>query len=158
MKKPLLVVACGNLSRGDDALGPLLLDYIEQHETLTDIELVTDFQLQVEHALDIQQRTLVLFVDASVTHNDYFDFIELTAAKDHSFSSHALSPSAVLQVYQTVTNTPPPPSFLLGIKGFSFELGDDLSAAAEHNLQLACEFAAQLLKQPNPSAWRQKTT
>jgi hydrogenase maturation protease len=156
MNKPLLVLACGNLSRGDDALGPLLLDYIEQHISLTHIELITDFQLQVEHALDLQQRKLVLFVDASVSDCEHFNFVELSAAKDNSFTSHALSPSAVLQVFQTVTCTAPPPSFLLGIQGVAFELGSDLSTPAAHNLKLACQFVSQLFEQPNASAWRQK--
>ena len=66
MIKPILVFGYGNLSRGDDALGPLLLDYIQKHCDLRKIELLTDFQLQIEHALDLEHRSLILFVDASV--------------------------------------------------------------------------------------------
>ena len=53
MPKPILIFGYGNLSRGDDALGPLLLEYIEDHCDLSTIELLVDFQLQIEHALDI---------------------------------------------------------------------------------------------------------
>ncbi|NBS18146.1 MAG: Ni/Fe hydrogenase, partial [Gammaproteobacteria bacterium] len=68
MTPSLLILGVGNPSRGDDALGPLL---IEQLETLLSqeeraaaggIELLTDFQLQIEHALDLLNRSLVLFV------------------------------------------------------------------------------------------------
>jgi hypothetical protein len=53
---PLLVLAVGNPSRGDDALGPALLDALaalaaQGADRLGDIELLSDFQLQIEHAL-----------------------------------------------------------------------------------------------------------
>ena len=62
MTEPLLVFGWGNPSRGDDALGPLFVERIEALE-LPGVSCLTDFQLQVEHALDIQDRRQVLFVD-----------------------------------------------------------------------------------------------
>ena len=57
----------GNRSRGDDALGPLcverLRDAMAQRE---DIEFLDDYQLMVEHVLDLHGRTRVLLVDASL--------------------------------------------------------------------------------------------
>ncbi len=156
MTKPILVLGYGNPSRGDDALGPLLLDFIEQHFDLDHIELLTDFQLQIEYALDMQHRELVLFVDASVTCIDAFDFAELKPAKDNSYTTHAMSPSALLQVYQSITGQSPPPSFLLSIQGVSFDLGDGLSGEAASNLREACRFALQLLAKPTITAWRQQ--
>jgi len=54
---PVVVFACGNPSRGDDALGPLLLDQLQiwlDEEGLADgFELISDFQWQIEHALDL---------------------------------------------------------------------------------------------------------
>ncbi|MGZ8196374.1 MAG: hydrogenase maturation protease, partial [Methylosarcina sp.] len=67
MTKPVLLFAYGNPSRGDDALGPLLLEFVEAHCDLAEIDLLTDFQLQIEHILDMENRALVLFADASVT-------------------------------------------------------------------------------------------
>jgi hypothetical protein len=46
------VFGYGNLSRGDDALGPLLIEYIEKHVYFSGLEIITDFQLQIEHALE----------------------------------------------------------------------------------------------------------
>lgn len=155
MTKPVLLFGYGNLSRGDDALGPLLLEFAEKHCDLTRIDLLTDFQLQIEHALDLENRKLVLFIDASVTGDSAFDFIELKPARDSSYSSHAISPSAVLNVYQSIQKQPPPPCFLLGIKGESFELGEDLSVNAETHLTQACHFVRQLLDSPSPDAWRE---
>ena len=100
MVKPVLLFGYGNLSRGDDALGPLLLEYIENTVNLDTIEILTDFQLQIEHALDLENRALVLFVDASVACVNAFDFAVLAPARDKIYTTHAMSPAAVLVVYQ----------------------------------------------------------
>jgi hydrogenase maturation protease len=157
MIKPILIFGYGNLSRGDDALGPLLLDYIENQCDLTEIELLTDFQLQIEHALDLEQRSLVLFVDASVACINSFEFSQLSAARDKSYTTHAMSPAAVLAVYVSIKEQAQPPCFLMSIKAESMELGEGLSKAAENNLQQACLFVKQLLLQPDLNNWLQQT-
>jgi len=157
LQKPVLVFGYGNLSRGDDALGPLLLEGIErsQKSVLDSIEILSDFQLQIEHALDLESRDLVLFVDASMNCTHAFDFAELIPVKDNSYTTHAMSPAAVLAVYENIKNRTPPPSFLLSIKGESFELGEGLSLAAQHHLQVAIQFAEKLLADLDVLAWRQ---
>ena len=156
LHKPVLVFGYGNLSRGDDALGPLLLEAIEgsPKSVLDSIEILTDFQLQIEHALDLENRDLVLFVDASVSCTKAFDFKELIPAKDNSYTTHAMSPAAVLAVYENIKKQTPPPCFLLSIKGESFELGEDLSAAAVQHLQAAIGFTGKLLANLDVLAWR----
>ncbi|MDD4914586.1 MAG: hydrogenase maturation protease [Methylococcales bacterium] len=156
MRKPLLVIACGNPSRGDDALGPLLLDFIERQADLSAVELLSDFQLQIEHALDLQNRELVLFADATVSANAAFRLEEIRAEQDRSYTSHAMSPAAVLQVYHNTIGPMPPPCFLLSIQGTNFELGEQLSANAQHNLQLACRFTRLLLAEPTAECWRRQ--
>ena len=145
----LLILAVGNPSRGDDALGPLFLERLaelrEQRGNGDEVELLTDFQLQIEHAVDLENRALALFVDASVSCPPPFQFTRLQPARDTSYTSHALSPAAVLHVYQQINHVPPPPAFQLAIRGERFELGEPLSAAAEANLAAALAFARQLL-------------
>lgn len=153
MPKPVLLFGYGNLSRGDDALGPLLLEYAESHCDLDAIEILSDFQLQIEHALDLENRRLVLFVDASVACTNAFDFAMLEPARDKSYTTHAMSPAAVLDVYQSIKNQTPPPCFLLSIKAEQFELGDGLSSNAENNLTQACSFAGRLLSNPSLDFW-----
>jgi hydrogenase maturation protease len=132
---PILIIGIGNPSRGDDALGPLLIERLAALH-LPDVELLTDFQLQVEFALDLQGRQRVIFVDASLTAPPPFSFTPVVAEKDASYSSHALSPGAVLHAYQKLFDEPPP-AYVLAIRGESFELGEDLSAAATANLAAA---------------------
>jgi len=156
MTKPILIFGYGNLSRGDDALGPLLLEALEQKIDLSDIEILNDFQLQIEHALDLENRELVLFIDASVSCNTAFNFSKLEALRDKSYSTHAMSPSAVLQVYQSIKKQAPPASYLLSIQGLSFELGEKPTEQANNNLQLATQFAEDLLKNKNINFWNQQ--
>jgi hydrogenase maturation protease len=153
MPKSVLLFGYGNLSRGDDALGPLLLEHVESHCSLDSIEILSDFQLQIEHALDLENRRLVLFVDASVACEDVFDFTVLEPVRDKSYTTHAMSPAAVLDVYQSIKKQTPPPCFLLSIKADKFELGEGLSANAETNLVEACSFAERLLDNPDLDFW-----
>ena len=68
---PVLVFTYGNPSRGDDALGPAMFDLLVKHKQntneLDNVDLLTDFQLQIEHAIDLEQREVVLFIAASVS-------------------------------------------------------------------------------------------
>lgn len=140
MTTPILIFGWGNPSRGDDALGPLFVERIEALE-LPGVECLTDFQLQVEHALDLRDRQRVLFVDASVNATAPFAVTAVQPRRDASFTSHVLSPEAVLQAYRDVERREPPPAWLLAIRGDRFELGDDLSAAAADNLAAALAWA-----------------
>jgi hydrogenase maturation protease len=155
----VLILAVGNPSRGDDALGPLFLERLaelqEQRSDWNDVELLTDFQLQIEHAVDLENRALALFVDASVSCPAPYQFTRLQPIRDSSYTSHALSPAAVLHVYQQIHHVPPPPAFQLAIRGESFELGEPLSAAAEDNLAAALAFADRLFTTPQIEIWRQ---
>lgn len=133
---PRLVIGIGNPSRGDDALGPLALERLAALG-LPDVELLTDFQLQVEHALDLSGRSEVIFIDASVSARAPYEFGPVVAAADASVTTHALSPAAVLDTYTRVIGGPPPEARVLAIRGYTFELGEALSCKAEQNLDAA---------------------
>jgi hydrogenase maturation protease len=144
---PILIIGIGNPSRGDDALGPMLIERLEAL-ALPDVELLTDFQLQVEFALDLQHRKQVIFVDASLNAAPPFTFTPVVAAEDTSYSSHALSPSAVLHAYQKLFGKPPP-SYVLAIRGIAFELGEGLTETAQTNLDAAVTWLTAHLKKPD---------
>lgn len=152
--KPTLIIAVGNLSRGDDALAPLLLELIEPDIDERTTELLTDFQLQLEHALDINGRDRVLFIDAAVECTKPFSFSEQQPSTEYTHTSHIMSPAAIMQVYQTITKRLPPPCFLLSIKGESFELGEAISAPAEQHLQAAKIFTLAALQLSSVEDWR----
>lgn len=154
---PLLIFAYGNPSRGDDALGPQLLDLLAESRAQHpewQFELVTDFQLQVEHAVDLEGRDLVLFIDASVSCPSPFLFSLLQPAQDARYTTHEMSPQAVLHVFKQVYQRPAPPSFLLSVRGESFNLGEPLSRAAVENRDAALALLVQLCSQPNLKIWQ----
>jgi len=137
-----LVFTWGNPSRGDDAIGPLIYDRLLQ-ATWPQLEVLTDFQLQIEHTLDLEQRQKVIFVDASVSAHPPFDFYRLTAEHDSSYTSHAMSPQSLLAVYQQVNRRPTPDSFMLSIRAYQFELGQAISTKAMENVHAAMVFLEQ---------------
>ncbi len=144
-----LVFAWGNPSRGDDALGPLFAEAV-QAMNLPQVECLTDFQLQIEHSLDLLGRRRILFVDASCGVADGvqppFHCAPLQPARDSSYTTHAMSPAALLQVFTDVQGHAPPPSWLLAIPGESWELGQPPTVAAQERLAQALDWAAQWLR------------
>ncbi|MEW7978768.1 MAG: hydrogenase maturation protease [gamma proteobacterium symbiont of Phacoides pectinatus] len=145
--QPLLIVGYGNPSRGDDALGPRLIDWLERDTSLPDgYDTLTDFQLQIEHALDLRGRRRVLFIDASLNAPAPCRLTPLAARRDPSYTSHALSPEALLDVYCQVCPEPPPTCQLLAVRGYRFELGEALSPQAEANAEAAKTLIRRLLR------------
>ncbi len=149
MTAPTLIFGWGNPSRGDDALGPLFVEHFAElagrHPEWGEVECLTDFQLQVEHALDLQGRQRVLFVDASLDAPAPCSLVRIEAARDDSFTTHAMSPQAVLKVFADIDDGAPPPCWLLAIRGERYELGDGLSAEAAQNLPAALHAAVEWL-------------
>lgn len=139
---PLLVFAWGNRSRGDDALGPLFVERLRAaaHDPVR-VELLDDHQLMIEHVLDLQGRERVLLVDASRACAAPFEASAVAPGADASVASHRLSPAALLHVYAGVLDRDPPPCTLLAIRGESFELGAEPSAAALAHLEAALRWA-----------------
>jgi hydrogenase maturation protease len=157
--KQLVVLAYGNPSRGDDALGPHLLHQMEiLCQSKENIEFIEDFQLQVEHVLDLEKGDLLLFIDASVSGTPPFEFTQLQAKPDITYTSHALHPAAVLYAYQQVYHQLPPPAFLLTVRGEAFELGEPLSKTATLHLATTFELVKQLCQNIDVNAWQQWVT
>jgi hydrogenase maturation protease len=141
--KRVLVFACGNVSRTDDALGPSLIERLESLPGPipgVELDLLCDFQLQIEHALDLVGRDLVVFADASLIGPEPFDFDRVVPDPHASISTHAMSPGAVLRVYRQTQGVEPPDCRLLAIRGYGFELGEGLSPGARANLDSALAF------------------
>jgi hydrogenase maturation protease len=151
MTTPLLVFGWGNPSRGDDALGPLFVERLKAlagGEIAGQVEFLEEYQLQIEHALDLVGRTAVLFVDASFDCIVPFQTTTLRAARDASFTTHALSPESLMHVYVTLNECEPPPCTLLTIRGRKFELGAPPEPLALSNMAHALVWGLRWLASP----------
>jgi len=141
---PILVLGWGNMSRGDDALGPQCVAALQGQLPSVwrdQVEFLDDYQLQPEHVLDLAGRARVLLVDASADCTAPFETCVLQARRDTSYTSHTLSPQALLQVFLDIHGQAAPPTTLLAIRGGSFELGQAMSPAAQNHLAAATAWA-----------------
>lgn len=167
MAAPILIFGIGNESRGDDALGPLLLRdldaWLALQGTAEQFELLEEFQLQIEHAMDMKGRRIVLFIDAGMDNpesDDHapFTFYRAKAELAPVLYSHALSPQALLKIYQQFYHEAQKDVFILCIRGEQFELGEPLSLQATANLAAALRFSRKLLVEPNAVSWERYCT
>ena len=149
---PDLIFTWGNPSRGDDALGPALYELLQQ-ENFSGVDVLTDFQLQIDHSIDLEGRKRVLFVDASASANAPFEFFRIQPEQDASYTTHAMSPQALLSVYRQVNGSTPPPAWLLSIRGYEFGLGLPLSTAANNHLLAAFNHVKRLLDPARSAEW-----
>lgn len=156
-KPPLLILAVGNPSRGDDAIGPLmasqLQDWLAQQDASLQarVDVVSDLQLMVEHVFDIQGRARVLFIDASAqSEQTGARLLPIQASVAPVVNSHASSPAQLLGLHQSLLGAPPPSSHLLTISGHSFELGAPLSPQVQASLSQAWALLQGWLKSSPP--------
>jgi hydrogenase maturation protease len=118
--------------------------------------VLTDFQLQIEHVIDLENRQRVIFVDASVSAKAPFEFYRIQADKDNSYTTHAMSPQSLLAVYEKVNKQAAPPSFLLSVRGYEFGLGLAVSDKAGVNLGEAVVFIKQCLADSSSKEWKKQ--
>jgi hydrogenase maturation protease len=159
MHPGVVVFAIGNRSRGDDAVGPLLLErlasWLGDGVHGGEFALIDDYQLQIEHALDLQGKRLALFIDAGCGTPAPLAFYTIVPADTPvAHSTHALPPQAVLEVYRNLAQAEPPPSFVLCVRGEHFELGEGLSRAAQAHVEAAWRLLMLLCAQPDAAHWR----
>jgi len=142
----MLVFGYGNPGRGDDALGPAFVERLarENPGVTDDVEYLSDMQLQVEHVTDLCGRKLLLFVDADAACQPPFRLSRIHAERDTSYTSHAMTPQALLYAYRQVYGRNAPPALLLRIRGYGFDLGESLDARADTNLREALALACRL--------------
>ena len=143
----LTVLAWGNESRGDDGAGPFIARKIGGLG-IRAIDVIEDFQLQIEHVMDLQGDAPVLFVDASVDIEPGFRLEKLAPRLDATITTHAVSPQGLLGLYERTLSTPAPEAYLLHIHGSEFELGAPLSDETRRHAESAWRFLETVFNEP----------
>ena len=132
----VLVLCWGNPGRLDDGLGPCLADRLGALD-IPGVTVESTYQLQVEHADQVAQADLVVFVDAAMTGPSPFLAHPLAPLGHPAFSTHALEPGTVLALAEELYDAHPR-AILLGVRGYAFDgFGEHLSSRAEQNLEAA---------------------
>jgi hydrogenase maturation protease len=157
--KQVLIFAYGNISRGDDALAPLMIDKLQSENITTGcghpVKYLTDYQIQVEHILDMQGCERVLLIDAHLALETPYTFQPLHSCLETSYTTHGMSPSTLLYTYEKTLGSKSPPGYLLALRGQSFELGESLSERSKNDLELALNFCKNILLQDDFRYWEE---
>jgi len=138
-QKDTLLIAIGNSARSDDGLGWAFLEQLKKQSTFIG-ETCACYQLQIEDAELISNYSRVVFVDAcEEDSHDGFAWEVTEALNDFTFTTHALTPSAVVyltnDLYQKF-----PEAYTLKIYGFDWALKIGMSNLAKANLAKAVAF------------------
>lgn len=134
-----LLFAIGNNSRQDDGLGWAFGEALEKNDWF-DGDVHFRYQLEVEDSELVSHAEEVLFVDAfkDVLPNGFqWKMVEPNA--DFEFTTHALSPEAVLFFCEQLYGKRPAAHCLL-IGGEAWELGEGLTGKGHENLLAALAF------------------
>ncbi len=148
----LTVFAWGNTARGDDAIGPLLAERLRAMEA-PGLAVIEDHQLNIEHVTDLSANGTALFIDASIDIDEGFRLERIGPSKDGNFSTHAISPQALLNVYQKAMREAPPDAWLLHVAAREFELGAEPGDVATRAIDEVTRFLESLLSRDS-SDWR----
>jgi hydrogenase maturation protease len=137
----VLIIACGNPLRGDDAVAWHIAESLASHTVSSHAEIVTSQQLTPEMAEIVSSAESVVFVDASAAEPaGSVSLAPIAAVEDRSASmTHRLSPTAILAMSNALYGKGPLRAFLLTVGGKSFDLSQELSPAVSQAVPDAVE-------------------
>jgi hydrogenase maturation protease len=141
VSRPGLVIGYGNPGRGDDGIGPRLVELLEQRAWPGEggVDLVAAFQLAPEHAADVAAHAWVVFADAAVDGPAPFDVRPVTASAGAAFTTHVTEPGAVMALAVAGFGSRAA-AWLLSVRGDRFGADGALSRRAAANLEAAVEW------------------
>ncbi len=144
-RSEVLFLCYGNPARLDDALGATFAAELERRLSgVADIDV--DYQLGIEHALDVANHECVIFVDASLGCPAPFSFDRIVPRLETSFTTHSLQPEDLMGLASTLFGARTR-GYALGIRGYQFgDFGERLSDGARRNLDAALRFALERLQ------------
>ncbi|MFA6923474.1 MAG: hydrogenase maturation protease [Bacteroidales bacterium] len=139
----ILFYGYGNPGRQDDGLGIKFIEEIEKWvsaENLENIDTDSNYQLNIEDAEKISHYDVVYFVDATMEPIENFELTKVepdTGKAD--FTTHSVSPEYVLGLCKNIFNKTPE-TYLMNIKGYEWEMKEELTKRAKKNLCNAIDF------------------
>jgi hydrogenase maturation protease len=146
----ILLYGYGNPGRQDDGLGNAFINDIEEwvkKQGLEGFSFDSNYQLNIEDALEISNYDLVIFVDASVEEIEDFCISKVDASTKVTFTTHAASPGYVVGLCKKMYNKAPV-TLLLHIKGYEWKLDEGLTEKAKQNLEKAIIYFKEKLSTP----------
>ncbi len=140
-QKKILIYGFGNPGRMDDGLGNAFTDKVEEWarvQSHTTIVCDSNYQLNVEDALEISTYDIVVFADATVEeHVESFRLDPLDPEQDTvKYTLHAASPGYILELCNELYGKFPE-TWLMRMKGYEWDFKEGMTSEALKNLELA---------------------
>ena len=143
----ILVYGYGNPGRQDDGLGIFLsekIDYWVKEENIQSIKVDYNYHLNIEDALEVAYKDLVIFIDASKEEINDYCLTKVKPSDRLEFTTHTVSPSYLLRVCKVIYNKTPD-IYLLRIRGYKWEFMEDMTKEAKNNLKKAYDFLKEFI-------------
>lgn len=135
VRTPLLIYGIGNVGRQDDGLGPQLVERLLESGVPDGVTLDSGYQLSPEDAALLTGHSVVIFVDATIGKDAAapYSLCPVYPASEVSFTTHAMSPGALLTLCRRLWGMAPE-AYALALPAYAFEINAALSPGAEANL------------------------
>ena len=150
MVKNTLFYGYGNPGRQDDGLGIVFVEEMEKFirkKNLPAFSFDTNYQLNIEDADTIKDYDMVFFCDASQEEIREFCITKVSPSDSRiEFTMHAISPAFVLDLCHKIYRKTPE-TYLVHIKGFSWNFMEEISLPAVKNLTETLHFFKTALRQ-----------
>jgi hydrogenase maturation protease len=150
---PILIIGIGNLIRGDDGLGPRLIDLLNQQPLPAEIEALAVQQLTLDLVETLSQASLVIFVDArlgappgQIECRDIQPDSSLQVANTHFFDPHTLL-AATQALYRHH-----PRGLIFTVTTQAFDYTQELSAPVQAALPALARQITQAIEQADRQA------
>ncbi len=146
----LLVYGYGNPARQDDGIAIKFIELLEnwvKKNKIVNIDIDTNYQLNIEDAYTISTYDIVIFVDSTDKKIKNFTFKKLECnMNQNSFTTHSFSPETIIYLCKNLFMKDIN-AYLLLLKGYRWGYGNYISKKALTNLKKAFVLIKKIIKQ-----------
>jgi len=140
----ILIIGYGNTLRGDDGVGPRVVEAVEKLQ-LPNVRTLICQQLSPEHADPIARTETVIFVDASVDAPKEVQLRPLEPGETSQLMAHAADPRTMLALARDVFGHAPK-AWWLTIPAEKMEFSEQFSVEAQRGFREAVEQVQSLCR------------
>lgn len=147
MNVQTLVIACGNLLRGDDGVGPAAADIVISWK-LPGTKVLAVHQLVPELIEEMKGAQRALFIDAGRNVEGAFQASVIEPMKSRRFFGHHETPANLLALVHELEGRAPN-AWQVSIAALSFSHGDEMTSKAQDHLHAALVWIRDFLAEPS---------
>jgi hydrogenase maturation protease len=141
----ILVIGYGNELRGDDGIGPRVVEAIGTAK-YPGVQTRTVFQLLPELAAELVEVGMVIFVDAlDDPRRIVVELVPVEAEGITDWSTHRADPRTLLALAHVIYGRTPE-AWSLMVPGQNFDFSEELSPMAQENVRLAIAHIDRLIQ------------